>query len=262
MCYSRTQKTSCSPVGNPAWFYSYNSDRNIRKREHLLSQIRDQAAEIQRLMEQLEAANRKASVASPSSESASASEMGSIAQLESDVPGTAQNQAEVQDWVAKARESIVAFGGFIGIGSASSARNLIEGSDSDESDSYEEYEPDSDYADELSVRWDEGSYPRVNLDDGGRKKDVFSEKMATVPSHITPFGLMANLSLRRNRSTRAMSAEVDDDEVGVARDDYFRAGKSFVVFQMSVITSLAIHRQRPIQLNVLGTRSYMNIPKS
>ena len=142
---------------------------------------------------------------------------------------------EVLDWVAKAKESIEAFGGYIGIGTASVTKDLI--GDSDDS-------VDSDDGDDerfLSARGseDEGASVasddhkpasrRVSPDGRGRRRDVFlsSEKPAAIPSHVAPFGLMANL-LRKTRLDDGQG-EVNDekaDEVGVARKDYFRASTS------------------------------------
>ena len=144
--------------------------------------------------------------------------------------------AEVLDWVAKAKESIEAFGGYIGIGTASVTKDLI--GDSDDS-------VDSDEADDerfLSARGsedgDEGA--SVNSDDRGfasrhvspegrGRRDIVlsSEKPATVPSHVAPFGLMANL-LRKTRLDDDLGEENAEkaDEVGVARKDYFRASTS------------------------------------
>ena len=145
-------------------------------------------------------------------------------------------KAEVLDWVAKAKESIEAFGGYIGIGTASVTKDLI--GDSDDS-------MDSDDDDErfLSARGseDDGEGASVASDDRGpapvylspegrgRRRDVIppSEKPATIPSHVAPFGLMANL-LRKTRldDDRGEENVEKSDEVGVARKDYFRAGPS------------------------------------
>jgi len=144
-------------------------------------------------------------------------------------------KAEVLDWVAKAKESIEAFGGYIGIGTASVTKDLI--GDSDDS-------VDSDDGDDerfLSARGSEDEGASVASDDHGlasrhvspdgrgRRRDVFlsSEKPAAIPSHVAPFGLMANL-LRKTRLDDG-HGEVNGekaDEVGVARKDYFRASTS------------------------------------
>jgi hypothetical protein len=146
----------------------------------------------------------------------------------------AMPKPEVLDWVAKAKESIEAFGGYIGIGTASVTKDLIGGSDdSMDSDS-------DDDARFLSARGseDEGGGTSVASEDrelasrhvspearGRRDMILSSEKPATIPSHVAPFGLMANL-LRKTRLSDGQGQENDEkgDEVGVARKDYFRAG--------------------------------------
>jgi hypothetical protein len=178
-------------------------------------------------MVQLEIANQRAVTGhSPKSGSASSSDIGST-MLETDIKGDVKNPIDLQDWVAKARESIEAFGGYIGIGTASGARRWIEDSDSDQSDldgdmSPSEYE--SAMGDEDSGLWDQA---RSSADDGVRKREGAGDKLATIPSQVAPFGLMANLIRRKTRIARAASAELENkDEVGVAREDYFRASKS------------------------------------
>lgn len=175
-------------------------------------------------MQQLEAANSKASAASPPADGVSAAEL-KPAQLEYDADNHGQSQAEVQDWVAKARESIEAFGGYIGVGAASSYRDTAEESDSEDSDSYGEADGESDYAEAVSehgARFDDSLSHRASPEEAGKRKDL--EKLATVPSPVTPVGLMANLSLRRSRITKGANGE-DEDGVGMAREDYFKAGE-------------------------------------
>lgn len=141
---------------------------------------------------------------------------------------------EVLDWVAKAKESIEAFGGYIGIGTASVTKNLIG-----DSDDWMDSDSDDD-ARFLSARGseDEGEGASVTSDDrelasrhvspeerGRRDIIPSSEKPATIPSHVAPFGLMANL-LRKTRLSDGQDEENDEkgDVIGVARKDYFRAG--------------------------------------
>ena len=142
-------------------------------------------------------------------------------------------KAEVLDWVAKAKESIEAFGGYINIGTASVTKDLIgDSDDSIDSDS----ENDERF---LSARGseDENEGASVGSEDhrlgsrhvspetrGRRDVTLASEKPATVPSHVAPFGLMANL-LRKTRLDDDHNEENPEkaDEVGVARKDYFRA---------------------------------------
>jgi len=226
-----------------------NATPHGSKREHLLNEIRAQAAEIERLMTQLQLANRQASEAAtqgltspPRSPYSSGNSMCSpsrigFASLPPEKFTTADQdvivpKAEVLDWVAKAKESIEAFGGYIGIGTASVAKNLIEDSD----DSVDSDEDDDDRF--LSARGsdDEGAsvasedrgfvsrHRHVSPETRGRRRDLSSEKPATIPSHVAPFGLMANL-LRKTRLDDGQGEENAEnaDEVGVARKDYFRA---------------------------------------
>lgn len=128
-----------------------------RKREYLLSQIQSQAAEIERLMQELEKVSAASASASP--------QVKSMAQLMSPVlsPSTTPPHAyfaelhaagiddtsyshgggangnnallnkAVEDWIAKARESLHEFGTFIGIGGAGMPKSyLVEDSDSDD----------------------------------------------------------------------------------------------------------------------------------
>lgn len=130
---------------------------HYRKREYLLSQIQSQAAEIERLMQELEKVSAASASASP--------QVKSMAQLMSPVlsPSTTPPHAyfaelhaagiddtsyshgggangnnallnkAVEDWIAKARESLHEFGTFIGIGGAGMPKSyLVEDSDSDD----------------------------------------------------------------------------------------------------------------------------------
>lgn len=148
--------------------------------------------------------------------------------------GAVVPKPEVLDWVAKAKESIEAFGGYIGIGTASVTRDLIRNSDdsmdSDSDDdgaflsargSEEEVEATSVTSEDHELR------PRhASPESRGRRRDMTpsSDKPATIPSHVAPFGLMANL-LRKTRLSSDQGEEGGEraDEVGVARKDYFRA---------------------------------------
>ena len=58
------------------------------------------------------------------------------------------------------------------------------------------------------------------------KKDSGGEKWAILPSEAVPFGLMAELSLRRNRESSADPEEPEEESksnVGIVRNDYFRS---------------------------------------
>lgn len=145
-------------------------------------------------------------------------------------------KAEVLDWVAKAKESIEAFGGYIGIGTASVTKDLIGNSDdsmdsdSGEDDRFLSARGSEDEGEGVSVvSEDHGLASRhVSPETRGRRRDVIlsSEKPATIPSHVAPFGLMANL-LRKTRQDDDQGGDAEKpEEVGVAGRDYFRAGTS------------------------------------
>ena len=148
--------------------------------------------------------------------------------------GVVVPKPEVLDWVAKAKESIEAFGGYIGIGTASVARDLIRNSDdsmdsdSDDDGAFLSARGSEDEVEAASVTSEEHqiAHRHVSPEARGRRRDMTpsSEKAATIPSHVAPFGLMANL-LRRTRlsSDQGEEGAGGADEVGVARKDYFRA---------------------------------------
>lgn len=146
-------------------------------------------------------------------------------------------KAEVLDWVAKAKESIEAFGGYIGIGTASVTKDLIGNpddsmdSDSEDDDRFLSARGSEDEGEGASVVSEDRKLASEFLlpDPRGRGRDVISsfEKPATIPSHVAPFGLMANL-LRKTRHDDDQGGEDAEkhEEVGVAGRNYFRAGIS------------------------------------
>ena len=207
-------------------------------------------------MAQLQLANQQASAAatqgpallpqgSLGSESPvrSQSQVG-IASLQLEKPIADQDvvmpRADVLDWVAKAKESIEAFGGYIRIGTASVAKNMIGDSedsmDSDDEDGDEDERLLSTHGSEdegegASIVSDDREPPsrHVSPEARGRRRDVVasSEKPATIPSHVAPFGLMANLVMKTRSDADQQGKNAErSDEIGVARKDYFRAGTS------------------------------------
>lgn len=148
--------------------------------------------------------------------------------------GVVVPKPEVLDWVAKAKESIEAFGGYIGIGTASVTRDLIRNSDdstdsdSDDDQAFLSARASEDEVEAASVTSEDHELaPRhASPELRGRRRNMTpsSEKPATIPSHVAPFGLMANL-LRKTRLSIDQGEESAEraDEVGVARKDYFRA---------------------------------------
>ena len=75
--------------------------------------------------------------------------------------------------------------------------------------------------DDASSAHTESPRSRKNRPGAGR------EKLAILPNEAAPIGMLANLSLRksrRSRSSRSRSVSTaDDNEYGVANEDYFRA---------------------------------------
>lgn len=152
--------------------------------------------------------------------------------------------ADVEEWISRARQSIEAFGGFIGAGGAGMMKSFLVDEDPEDSgssgDDYEFALEDED--------GETGEVENYNSQDAGldmdkrrsssrekesvsgnsvgsgvpRKKDSGgTQKLATLPSEAVPFGLIANLSLKHSR--RKSSSNVDDeDDVGVANEDFFR----------------------------------------
>ncbi|KAJ3787022.1 hypothetical protein GGU10DRAFT_156771 [Lentinula aff. detonsa] len=242
--------------------------RTPPKREHLLNEIQKQADEIQKLMaklSKLEEANKERS----SLDSAGLSEISPLASPPILSPSSTHDSAycgsdlvtatqvsaganqDVEDWIAKARESLAEFGGFIGIGGASMPKSYIveedpeglsdSGGDSDSvsgnpdnlrsngeyefavvDDEGEEYSPqDPDIKRLPGKRMSDSS---IGSNSGSRKKES-AGKSVTIPNEAVPFGLMAELSYKNVRK-RGSSSEVQMDEpepeTGVANADFFR----------------------------------------
>ncbi|KAF5375594.1 hypothetical protein D9757_008502 [Collybiopsis confluens] len=229
--------------------------RTPPKREHLLNEIQKQAEEIQKLMAKLarlEEANKQKHTL-PSVET---SDMGSppilspsstdnSMYLGSELTSTPQVSAEankdVEDWIAKARESLAEFGGLIGIGGANMPKSYFveqdpEGSSDsgNDTDSGEQVGSRNDGEYEFAVIDDEGEEwspshselrraPSKRLSGSstgsvvGLKKKETTAKSVTIPNEAVPFGLMAELSLKQRKTS-----EEPETETGVANADFFR----------------------------------------
>ncbi|KAI0370391.1 hypothetical protein BV20DRAFT_1074886 [Pilatotrama ljubarskyi] len=250
------------------------------RRDLLLGQIREQATKIEELMKQLEEANKRAGEKSqardnapspshsadhPSTMSATTSEL-TASDIGTPEPATDHiTKPDVLDWIAKARESIEAFGGYINMGGPGVTKDLLGEDvlgwkDSSSSDEAEEGEtqaqeqsqggdesnihvevedmdakegerpvsrgrtrPSDQAAEESGAPSSEGARTRSSR----RKKSRQGEKLAILPNEAAPIGMLANLSLRASKSRRSSRSRsvstVDDNEYGVANDDYFRA---------------------------------------
>ncbi|KAJ6476149.1 kinase-like domain-containing protein [Mycena sanguinolenta] len=122
--------------------------RTPPKREHLLNQIREQAAEIQKLIAQVEQSNARqhakplSSAATysfpltPSSSSNnelpppflfphSSDPASYFSSSSADSKAESENNRAVEDWIARARDSLAEFDGFIGIGGTGMPKSLL-----------------------------------------------------------------------------------------------------------------------------------------
>lgn len=232
------------------------------KREHLMNEIREQAEVIQRLMAQLDESNKKLQAPQVSSDSFSShspspslhspvlspSSTHGSSYFNSEAPpdskasvGTEANK-NIEAWISQARTSFAEFEGFIGMGLPKSyvvdhdPEDFSEedvGDSHDDDGGYDFAVVDSDGESEAienrkrnTRRRSSGSSVGSNATRASatRKKDS-GDKLATLPSEAVPFGLMAGLSLKKNRH-RGGSMEPDeqgDDKanVGVASDEFF-----------------------------------------
>ena len=159
-------------------------------------------------------------------------------------PEATRTRADVQDWIAKARESIQAFDGYINMGGPSVRRGDLvadeEGSDPendfvgqhDEEDDVSVSVEDVDGEEDASEEDRTAEYRRMSSNSEARPKKERLATIATIPSPAAPFGLMAKMSLgnspglRRMKSKSSVGAEEEEDEdVGLANPDFFRASE-------------------------------------
>ena len=123
--------------------------------------------------------------------------------------------AEMQDWISKARVSIQEFGGLIPAGNPTDTDDPYL---SDEGTAAEEYSDDeSGYATaEDGASRDVGS-PASSI---ARRQPPQTTPLKMLPGEDAPYGLMAALAIRKNREK---SVEPESSEaVGVASADFFR----------------------------------------
>ena len=180
---------------------------------------------------------------------------------------------DVLDWIAKARESIEAFGGYISMGGPSVTKDLLgedvlgfrdsssEGSEEggpwdDADDARSDFHVGVQGVDVRTQQQQQADPPRgrtrpasvatveapgkppllkddassSNTQSSRRKKSrtgAGREKLAILPNEAAPIGLLANMSLRKSRSRQSSRSRsvstADDEEYGVANEDYFRA---------------------------------------
>ena len=182
------------------------------KREHLLNQIREQAKQIQELMAKVEGLNHPGAVQSPRSPGSSIH-----SPMESNTESVVPN-AEMQDWISRARVSIQEFGGLIPAG--------------DPNDIDDPYESDEGAAPGELSDDDESGYATAE-DDTSRdvvgspassttkRQAAQTTKLKMLPGEDTPYGLMAVLSIRKNAREKSVEPE-SSEAVGVASADFFR----------------------------------------
>lgn len=174
-------------------------------------------------MAQLDAMNRRTASGSVCSSSTvetplspSSSDLHSPTLDPSTPEDSAPPKPEVQDWIAKARESIEAFGGLIALGGPATVHENSAESDEEEYafDVEDSLDDDEDTAGEdRHIRRSQS--PSVAL-----KKSQLTEQTGILPHKASPFGLMAHLSIRNN--ARGKSAEPEpQDAVGVAGSHFF-----------------------------------------
>lgn len=218
-----------------------------RKREHLLNQIREQAAQIQKLMSQLEVTNKGNAERplTPDLLSPLMSPLSSPTQVGAETNGTKtpdHTQEAVTEWIARAKQSLDVFGDHISMAGASMPRNLLAGHDQEDEDEDDGYytahdEEDDDevliaverldvHGNELPVETRVRKNSASSLNSGGSPKHTHKEeKAAIIPTKAAPFGLFGDMGLRRPRGVSVDPEEQEDkDATGIAGDDFFRPG--------------------------------------
>jgi hypothetical protein len=222
----------------------------LSKREILLAKIRDQAAQIKDLMAQLESMqmsdrnvtqmhtdfSHSSILGSPGSGTL-ADSFGPTLEATStlDTASSASRadstiSQENLEWIAKARESLEAFGASIRLGSSStSKRDLVDQDLEDSTSSEGEYH----LAKESSGSEDEFDTGHLSPKSRGPvrerklsgKTSPSSAKMVSLPAQTSPFGMMAALSVGKAKTKRAASVTSDVSDLGVANEDFFRTRK-------------------------------------
>lgn len=196
--------------------HSTNGPSALRKREHLLNQIRDQATQIQQLMEQLQIANNQKSSALSSTGSPEAS-WPDLLSVQKDVPVSPSD--EVAQWLFEARQKLDAFEGFIG---ASGRTTSVT----------KELLVDADPEDPASDPEEVGEFEFVveDGDDQGRADATTpSQQLAILPPETSALGTISKMALANWR--RSPGVEDRAGVVGVANEEYFRPSAfSFLFF--------------------------------
>ncbi|KAJ7592760.1 hypothetical protein C8J56DRAFT_482308 [Mycena floridula] len=222
--------------------------RTLPKREHLLNQIREQAEQIQQLMTQLQAANKRSSLDSPSLVLSPTTTLFDLDAAASPPINPEMNKAEaVEDWIEKAKDSLNQFGDYIGIGGLPRTylldKDLEDPSGNDENQSDEDNGEGEIPISVISDEEDNGTEDRHtvrhkrSVSSSDEKKDSGGEKLSTLPSEAVPYGLMARLVLTNNRGSSGNMEENQEKDVGVAKEDFFRTSPGLQPRARSLINS-------------------------
>ncbi|KAI0043237.1 hypothetical protein FA95DRAFT_1563508 [Auriscalpium vulgare] len=221
------------------------------KREVLLTKIQEQAAQIAELMSQLEtvqASDHKttqlakelprdfahSTLSSPNSgtltESLGSAEASPFARghdeslstssyAEHDPPVSQESSA----WIMQARQKLEAFGGLIGLGGASlSKEHFVE----------QDFEDDSSGDEDAVVVKDESESEDEAMNTA--RPSHTAKKLSSIPSEASPYGLMANMSVKKGKARRSGSVVSENSDLGVANEDFFRPSPEVDVGRLSM----------------------------
>jgi hypothetical protein len=131
------------------------------------------------------------------------------------------------EWIAKARESLDAFGASIRLGSSSTAKkDLVDQDLEDSSSSGDEYHLAKESS-ESEDEFDTGHLSPKARGPGRERKlsgktSPRNAKMVSLPAQTSPFGMMAALSVGKAKAKRPASVASDVSDLGVANEDFFR----------------------------------------
>jgi len=146
------------------------------------------------------------------------------------------------EWIAKARESLEAFGASIRLGSSSTAKKDLVDQDLEDSTSSEgEYH----LAKESSGSEDEfdtghlSPKARAPVRERRLSGNTFpsSAKMVSLPAQTSPFGMMAALSVGKAKTKRPASVTSDVSDLGVANEDFFRTRRCKNCERITILTT-------------------------
>jgi len=224
-----------------------------------MQRISEQAAEISALMKKLEKLNADSSRNPGKLDTGGASNLPSVPILSpstttpygagNSTPGDSSpgKSAEIEAWLAKARESFQEFGSFIGIGGAGAPTRFVVGEDPEANSSSDDEYADAAEEFELDIRDPENrqtslepgqallnhksSASSLSVANSGTTSRKREGRRVDLPSQAAPFGMfedMTRLSLRSPRPiSREVSAEPEEEEngAGIASENYFRSSK-------------------------------------